>query len=75
MLLLNQFWPYSDSWHVAVNSNVKHTNGMGMPDMALHDMDMLDVGVHDMGVHSMDMHRMGEHNMGMMHGHGSAWRR
>jgi hypothetical protein len=24
-LLLNQFGPFSNSWHVAVNSDVKHT--------------------------------------------------
>jgi hypothetical protein len=41
MPLLNRFWPYSDSWYVAVNSDVKH---------AVHGMDVHSVGVHDLGV-------------------------
>ncbi len=51
MSLLNRFWPYSDSWHVAINSNVKHTmQGMGMHEVAVHDM-----AVHDAVVHGMDV--------------------
>jgi hypothetical protein len=31
MLLVNRFWPYSDSWNVAVHFEVKHTlHGMGV---------------------------------------------
>jgi hypothetical protein len=55
MPLLYRFWPYSDTWHVAVNSNVKHTNGK---DVAVIYMGVHDVGVHDVGarVHSIVRH-------------------
>ncbi len=45
MLLLNWFWTYSDSWHVAVNSDAKHT---------MHSMGVYDVGIHNMGMHDVD---------------------
>jgi hypothetical protein len=52
MLLLNQFGRFSDSWHVAVNSDVRHTtHGMGVHDVVVHD-----VGMHDMGMHGIGMH-------------------
>jgi hypothetical protein len=51
MPLLNWFGPYSDSWHVAVNSDVKHT----MHGRDVHDVVMHDVGMHDMGVPGMGM--------------------
>ncbi len=61
MLLLNWFGPYSDSWHVAVNSDIKHTmHGMGVQDVVVHD-----VGMHDMGVHDIVMHDVGMSGMGM----------
>ncbi len=51
MSLLNQFGPLSDSWHVAVNSDIKHTmHSMGVHDVALHDVGMHDIGVHDVAV-------------------------
>jgi hypothetical protein len=59
MPLLNQFWAYSDSWHVAVNSDVRHIiHGMGGHDMAMHDKGVHDMGVHDVAVHGMAMHDM-----------------
>jgi hypothetical protein len=49
MSLLNQFGHFSDSWHVAVNSDVKHTiHNMGMHNVVMHDAGMHDMGVHDM---------------------------
>jgi hypothetical protein len=67
MPLLNRFWPYSDSWHVAVNSNVKHTNGQGIHDVAMIYMGVHDVGVHDVGarVHSMGVHSVGVYGVGV----------
>ncbi len=44
MLLLNRFRPYSDSWHVAVNSDVKHP----MHGMSVHSMGVHDVAVYDL---------------------------
>jgi hypothetical protein len=43
MPLLNQFLPYSVSWHVTVNSYIKHS----MHCIGLHDVAMVDVAVHD----------------------------
>jgi hypothetical protein len=61
MPLLNQFGPFSNSWHVAVNSDVKHTmHGIGVHDVVVHD-----VGMHDMGVHDVALHDMTVHNVGM----------
>jgi hypothetical protein len=62
MPLLNKFLPYSVSWHVAVNSYIKHS----MHCIGLHDMAMLDVAVHDVacmmwpcaGVYFVSMHGM-----------------
>jgi hypothetical protein len=42
MPLLNWFSPYSDSWHVYVNSDIKIT---------MHEMDMRSMGVHDTVAH------------------------
>jgi hypothetical protein len=47
MPLVNHFGPFSDSWHVAVNSNIKHK---------IHGMGMHDVGMHDVAVHYMAVH-------------------
>jgi hypothetical protein len=61
MPLLNQFGPFSDSWHVAVNSDGKHTNhGMGVHDVVMHD-----VGMHGMGVHDVAMHYVAVHDLGV----------
>jgi hypothetical protein len=39
MPLLNQFGPFSNCWHVAVNSDVKQTmQGMGVHDVVVHDV-------------------------------------
>ncbi len=47
MPLLNRVLPYSDSWHVTVNFDIKHSmHCMGMHDVVVHD-----VAVHDMAVH------------------------
>jgi hypothetical protein len=60
MPLLNQFGPYSDSWHVAVNSDVKHTmHGMGVHDVVVHDVGMQDMGVHDVAVLDVAVHDVG----------------
>jgi hypothetical protein len=56
MSLLNQFGHFSDSWHVAVNSDVKHT---------MHKMDVHDVGMHDMGVHDVAVHDVAVHDVGI----------
>ncbi len=38
MSLLNQFGHFSDSWHVAVISGIKHTmHNMGVHDIVVHD--------------------------------------
>jgi hypothetical protein len=65
MPLLNRFWPYRDSWHVAVNSNVKHTNGKGIHNVAVIYIGVHDVGarVHSMGVHSVVVYGVGVHGM------------
>jgi hypothetical protein len=55
MSLLNQFGPFSDSWHVAVSSDEKHT----MHSMGVHDIVVHDVGMHDIGVHDVAMHNVG----------------
>jgi hypothetical protein len=47
MPLLNRFLPYSDSWHVVVNSDIKHT---------MLDMDMRNIGMHDMVKHDLAVH-------------------
>jgi hypothetical protein len=54
MPLLNRFLPYSVSWHVAVNSYIKHL----MHCIGVHDMAVLDVGVHDMAVLDVAVHDM-----------------
>jgi hypothetical protein len=65
MPLLNRFWLYSDSWHVAVNSNLRHTmHGMAVYDVAMHDMAM-----HDMAVHHMDVHSLGMLSVDAHYGH------
>ncbi len=56
MLLLNQFGRFSDSWHVAVNSDVKHT---------MHSMGVHDVGIHDMGMHDVTVHEVAVHDVGV----------
>jgi hypothetical protein len=54
MPLLNWFGPYSDSWHVAVNSDIHKAynamHGMGVHDIVVHDVAMYDMGVHDVAV-------------------------
>ncbi len=60
MPLLNQFGPFSDSWHVAVNSDIKHTmHGIGVHDVVVHDVGMHDMGVHDVAVHDVAVHDVG----------------
>jgi hypothetical protein len=50
MPVLNRFWLYSGSWHVAVNSTVRHTmHGMGGHDVGVHDADVHSIGVLSMG--------------------------
>ncbi len=57
MLLLNRFCAYRDSWHVAVNTDIKHTmHGMGVHDMAMHDVGVHDMAVHDVAVHDVAVH-------------------
>jgi hypothetical protein len=58
MPLLNRFLPYSNSWHVAVNSDIKHP----MHCMGVHDMTMHDVAVHDVALHDMVMHEVAVHS-------------
>jgi hypothetical protein len=66
MSLFNQCGHFSDSWHVAVNSDVKHTmHSMGMHDLGMNDMGMHDVAVHDMAVHDMAVHDVGFPGMAM----------
>jgi hypothetical protein len=72
-LLLNWFWPYSDSLHVTVNSNVKHTPDVAMLDVAKHDVAMHYVAVHEVGmqsevVHSMDVPGVGIQNVKFVSG-------
>ncbi len=56
MPLLNQFGPFGNNWHVAVNSDIKHTmQGMGVHDVAMHYVAVHDVGVPGMAVHSMEV--------------------
>jgi hypothetical protein len=53
MSRFNRIWLYSDSWHITVNSDVKHTVSsvavlsMGVRDKSVHDVGM---GVQSMGV-------------------------
>jgi hypothetical protein len=55
MLLLNLFLSYSTSWHVALNSYMKHS----MPCKGMHDVvAMHDVGVHSVGVYCKSLHSM-----------------
>jgi hypothetical protein len=58
-LLLNQFGPFSNSWHVAVNSDVKHTMHGMVDDTVMHDACMHDMGMHDVDVHNVAVHFMG----------------
>jgi hypothetical protein len=58
--MLNRFRSHSDSWHVAVNCNVKNT---------LHDM-----SVDDLDVHDMDMLNMVMHNVRARREHAECWR-
>ncbi len=59
-------WAFSDSWHVALNSDVKETlHGMGMHDMVVHHVGMHDMGVHDVAVHYMAVHDVGLPGMAM----------
>jgi hypothetical protein len=62
MLLLNRFWAYSDSWRVAVNSDVKHTmHGMGVHDMAVHDVGVDEVAVHGVAMSGVAVPGVGVH--------------
>jgi hypothetical protein len=52
-------WAFSNSWHVAVNSDIKQTmHGMDMHDIVMHDVGMHDIGVHDVAVPGMAMPSM-----------------
>jgi hypothetical protein len=52
-------WVFSDSWHVAVNSDIKQTmHGMLVHDIVVHDAGMHDMGMHDMAVPGMAMPSM-----------------
>jgi hypothetical protein len=55
--LLNWFWLYSDGWHIAVNSKVKHT---------VYSVAVLSVSMHDMGVHDVDVHSIGEYSVDIL---------
>ncbi len=61
MSLIKQFGHFSDSWHVTVNSDVKHT----MQNMGVHDVVLLDVGMHDMGVHDVAVHDVAIYDVGL----------
>ncbi len=64
MPLLNQFGSFSNSWHVAVNFDVKHTmHSMGMYGVVVYDVGMHDMGVHDVAVHYMSVHDVGKPGM------------
>ncbi len=53
---LKPVWVFSDSWHVAVNSDIKQTmHSMGMHDIVVHDVGMHGMGVHDVAVPGMAM--------------------
>jgi hypothetical protein len=66
MPLLNQFGPFSDSWHVAVNSDVKYTmHGIGVHDVVVHDVGIHDIGVHDVALHDVTVHDVGMPGMAM----------
>jgi hypothetical protein len=61
---VNRFLPYSDSRHVAVNSDIKHSIpcmevlSVAMLDVTMHDVALHDVAVHCTGVYCMSMHGM-----------------
>jgi hypothetical protein len=66
MSLLKQFGLFSDSWHVAVNSDVMHSmHRMGGHDVVVHDLGMNDMGVHDVAVHDMAVHDVAVHDVGV----------
>jgi hypothetical protein len=56
MSRFNRVWLYSDSWHVTVHSDVKHT---------AYSVAVLSMGVHDESVHDVGMHSMGVQRMGV----------
>jgi hypothetical protein len=59
-------WAFSDSWHVAVNSDVKQSMyGMGVHDIVMHDVGMPDMDVHYVAVHYVAMHDVGVLGMAM----------
>ncbi len=61
---VNQFGPFSNSWHVAVNSDIKHTmHGIGVHDVVLHDVGMHDIGVRDVALHDVTVHDVGMSGM------------
>jgi hypothetical protein len=50
------FLPYSDSWQVAVNSDIKHSmHYMGGHDVAVHDVDVHSPEVYCVSMHGMDL--------------------
>jgi hypothetical protein len=61
MLLLNCFLPYIDSWHGALNSDIKHP----MYCRGVHDVAMHDVAVHDLALHDGVKHDVAMHSGGM----------
>ncbi len=62
MPMLNWFWPFSGSWHVPANYDIKNTmQSMGMHDVAVHDIGVHDVGMHSMGKHSVGVLSVGVH--------------
>jgi hypothetical protein len=64
MQLLNQFGPFSDSWHAAVSSDIKHTmHGMYMHNMGVHDVVMHYMAVHDVGMPGMSVPKMDVYKM------------
>jgi hypothetical protein len=56
MPLLDWFWHGSDSWHVTVNSEEKHT---------VHGMCVHDIARHNVGEHNIDMYYVGVYGMHM----------
>jgi hypothetical protein len=51
-------WVFSDSWHVAVNSDIKQTmHGMGVHDVGMHNMGVHDVAVPGMAMPSMNVYK------------------
>jgi hypothetical protein len=66
--LLNSYLPYSDSWHAAVNFDIKRSmNCMGMHNVTMHDVAVHDMALHDVAMHDVTVHIAGIY-CGSMHG-------